>query len=69
MLTPETNLILTAMLTRPQWGKLEASETVDHRIMVWLPGAKTYDQPDGIGDSLAEALEDAAHKVSQKVRR
>ncbi|MCU1305119.1 MAG: hypothetical protein JWQ87_5403 [Candidatus Sulfotelmatobacter sp.] len=64
MLTPEANLILTAALTderRP--GGMQVSKQRDGRIGVWLPWSKVFDAPDGIGDSLAGALEDAAYKV------
>jgi hypothetical protein len=33
------------------------------QICVWLPGSQTFDKPDGIGETVSEALEDAAHRV------
>jgi hypothetical protein len=35
----------------------------DVRIGVWLPNSQRFDPPDGLGGTVSEALEDAAHKV------
>jgi hypothetical protein len=36
-----------------------------YMIGVWLAGTKDFDRPDGAGDTVAEALEDAARKVKR----
>jgi hypothetical protein len=42
---------------------LHIQELGSDRIGVWLPDTPRYDLPDGIGDTVSEALELAARKV------
>jgi hypothetical protein len=38
------------------------------RVGVWLLLTQRFDHPDGLGDTLSEALEDAAHRVRLEKR-
>jgi hypothetical protein len=39
------------------------------RVGVWLKGSKRHDDPDGLGDSVVEALENAAYKLEMAARK
>ena len=51
------------------WQSLTVQWTErNNRFEVWLPESKGFDAPDGFGNTVAEALEDAAHKVVNRER-
>ena len=70
-MTPEDNLLLTSLLTDSPRG-MEVREWLNGpspKIGVWLPATRRYDPPDGTGDSLAEALSQAAYHAARKAQR
>jgi len=68
-LSPEANLILTALLTDSRYRGIRIRHDVTGALAVWLPETQDYDKPDGTGDSVSEALEDAAHHAAQKAKQ
>lgn len=61
MISQQANHALTDAL-RDSCCRMEIRTDKDGRIEVRLPGNK-FDEPDGLGDNLAEALEEAARHV------
>jgi hypothetical protein len=60
MISSMAGRTLTLLMRQPSFGHIHIAEMADHKIGVWLPGTRLFDRPNGTGDSLCEALEDAA---------
>jgi len=69
MISPLADQLLTEDV-RGVWGTgILIRLSPDRRVGVWLSATRRFDSPDGLGDSVAEALENAAHKIEMAARK
>jgi hypothetical protein len=63
MISEAADKLLTADVRNPWARGISVRSTADRRFGVWLSETPRHDGPDGIGDSVSEALENAAYKL------